>query len=375
MGRRHVSDPAQATHDPLTHEPARARVFADRKRYATSPVVPPGYAEYAAGGAKHVPPPPLGHHGLSARFQAAERLAGGRPAGASREEIAPKTAHWAKETEYVLNADPETLDGTLNPEQEAKRRSRENTESSIRFQSPPGGFEPRVHLPRRHPTDASIVITHSDDGGDFPRARGPVSGTEDASVSILPEPAPEVRRPFPPPRSTVQIGADGPSRIWSTHAEHVPRVSASSLRGGEARETPKAGAGGERTRVEGYHLITGAPRDDSRAAAAYEHHGARGTPVQDRWGKHGANGDPLLAMRSGKSPGTTPATYDIVTGGERFAAPAAFEHPGARRRNPGLAAMGAGTTRRDLDVANGNRHRDAKSETETSSKKKNTTPW
>ena len=56
MGRRHLADPALATHDPLTHEPA-ARA-PDRNRYATSPAVPPGYADFAPGGAKHVPPPP-----------------------------------------------------------------------------------------------------------------------------------------------------------------------------------------------------------------------------------------------------------------------------------------------------------------------------
>ena len=102
MARRHLADPALATHDPLTHEPAaRARTESVRD----VPGGPPGLRGLRPGGREASPPPPLGHHALTSRFQNAERLAGGRPAGASREEIAPKLAHWAKETAYEIYAD------------------------------------------------------------------------------------------------------------------------------------------------------------------------------------------------------------------------------------------------------------------------------
>ena len=363
MGRRHLADPALATHDPLTHEPA-ARA-PDRNRYATSPAVPPGYADFAPGGAKHVPPPPLGHHALTPRFQDAERLAGGRPAGASREEIAPKLAHWAKETAYEIYADSETLDGSLSAAAEARRRSRETTESSRRFAAPPRDHEPRVALPRRHPSDASVVIKHRD--GAFPGAYAPAS----ADVGNHAGDAPDVARPFPPPRSVVRIGADGPSvaTLVSANTEHYARDTAHDAEDA----TRVSGAGVSAARVSGFHPITGAAAPASRAAG-YERHGALSSvPSSDsRCAVRAENGDPLLRMRPARPPGSDPAAYDIVTGAARAAAPSAFERPGAARKNPGLAAMGAGSRRGFVQLENGDPAARAGT---LGARRVDTTPW
>ena len=363
MGRRHLADPALATHDPLTHEPA-ARA-PDRNRYATSPAVPPGYADFAPGGAKHVPPPPLGHHALTSRFQNAERLAGGRPAGASREEIAPKLAHWAKETAYEIYADSETLDGSLSAAAEARRRSRETTESSRRFAAPPRDHEPRVALPHRHPSDASVVIKHRD--GAFPGAYAPAS----ADVGNHAGDAPDVARPFPPPRSVVRIGADGPSvaTLVSANTEHYARNTAHDVEDA----TRVSGAGVLATRVSGFHPITGAAAPASRAAG-YERHGALSSvPSSDsRCAVRAENGDPLLRMRPARPPGSDPAAYDIVTGAARAAAPSAFERPGAARKNPGLAAMGAGSRRGFVQLENGDPAARAGT---LGARRVDTTPW
>lgn len=364
MGRRHLADPALATHDPLTHEPA-ARA-PDRNRYPTSPAVPPGYADFAPGGAKHVPPPPLGHHALTSRFQNAERLAGGRPAGASREEIAPKLAHWAKETAYEIYADSETLDGSLSAAAEARRRSRETTESSRRFAAPPRDHEPRVALPHRHPSDASVVIKHRD--GAFPGAYAPAS----ADVGNRAGDAPDVARPFPPPRSVVRIGADGPSvaTLVSANTEHYARDTALETLEDATRVS---GAGVCATRVTRFHPITGAAAPASRAAG-YERHGALSSvPSSDsRCAVRAENGDPLLRMRPARPPGSDPAAYDIVTGAARAAAPSAFERPGAARRNPGLAAMGAGSRRGFVELENGDPAARAGT---LGARRVDTTPW
>ena len=345
MGRRYLADPALATHDPLTHEPAR-RGASDRNRYVTSPAVPPGYADYAAGGAKHVPPPPLGHHALTARFQDAECLAGGRPAGASREEIAPKTARWAKETAYQIYADSETLDGSLSAAAEARRRSRGTTESSRRFAAPPLSHEPRVSLPRRHPSDASVLIEHRD--GDFPGAYAPAS--EDVGKRFAPErsaerrEAPETRRPFPPPRSVVRIGADGPpvSSIASATTDHY----ATGFRGGEDSARVVSGAGAPNAPRPGYDVITGAPAP--RAPIVSGDASTEANRVRAK------NGDPLLRMRPMRTPGSDPAAYDIVTGAARAATDAsAYERPGAARTNPGLAATRAGSRRGFVERGDG----------------------
>ena len=375
MGRRHLADPALATHDPLTHEPA-ARA-PDRNRYATSPAVPPGYADFAPGGAKHVPPPPLGHHALTSRFQNAERLAGGRPAGASREEIAPKLAHWAKETAYEIYADSETLDGSLSAAAEARRRSRETTESSRRFAAPPRDHEPRVALPHRHPSDASVVIKHRD--GAFPGAYEPASDDVGKHVRDGTR-APSPRRPFPPPRAVVRIGADGPpvNSLVSANTEHYARDSESSI----TDCASISGAGGASTRVSGYDVITGAPRFvTARGAAGYEHHGASSScffrpTASDLFpyafsGTRAENGDPLLNMRPSRPPGSDPAAYDIVTGAARAAAPSAFEQPGAARKNPGLAAMGTGSRRGFVELGNG--HPSARAG--SLGRRVDTTPW
>ena len=369
MGRRHLADPALATHDPLTHEPA-ARA-PDRNRYATSPAVPPGYADFAPGGAKHVPPPPLGHHALTSRFQNAERLAGGRPAGASREEIAPKLAHWAKETAYDIYADSETLDGSLSAAAEARRRSRETTESSRRFAAPPRDHEPRVALPRRHPSDASVVIKHRD--GAFPGAYAPVSAEVGNSAGDGARAAPDVARPFPPPRNVVRIGADGPSvaTLVSANTEHYARDTAH-----DAEDATRVSAAGvSATRVSGFHPITGAAAPASSPAAGYERHGALSSVPSfrdSRCAVRAENGDPLLRMRPARPPGSDPAAYDIVTGAARAAAPSAFERPGAARRNPGLAAMGAGSRRGFVELENG----DPAARTGTlGARRVDTTPW
>jgi len=368
MGRRHLADPALATHDPLTHEPA-ARA-PDRNRYATSPAVPPGYADFAPGGAKHVPPPPLGHHALTSRFQNAERLAGGRPAGASREEIAPKLAHWAKETAYEIYADSETLDGSLSAAAEARRRSRETTESSRRFAAPPRDHEPRVALPRRHPSDASVVIKHRD--GAFPGAYAPAS----AEVGWNPETraAPDVARPFPPPRSVVRIGADGPSvaTLVSANTEHYARDTAHDA---EDATSSVSAAGVFATRVSGFHPITGAAAPASSPAAGYERFESAlsSVPSSDsRCAVRAENGDPLLRMRPARPPGSDPAAYDIVTGAARAAAPSAFERPGAARKNPGLAAMGEGSRRGFVQLENGDPAARAGT---LGARRVDTTPW
>lgn len=367
MGRRHLADPALATHDPLTHEPA-ARA-PDRNRYATSPAVPPGYADFAPGGAKHVPPPPLGHHALTSRFQNAERLAGGRPAGASREEIAPKLAHWAKETAYEIYADSETLDGSLSAAAEARRRSRETTESSRRFAAPPRDHEPRVALPRRHPSDASVVIKHRD--GAFPGAYAPASAEVGNSAGDGARAAPDVARPFPPPRSVVRIGADGPSvaTLVSANTEHYARDTAH-----DAEDATRVSAAGvSATRVSGFHPITGAAAPASRSAG-YERHGALSSvPSSDsRCAVRAENGDPLLRMRPARPPGSDPAAYDIVTGAARAAAPSAFERPGAARKNPGLAAMGVGSRRGFVQLENGDPAARAGT---LGARRVDTTPW
>ena len=376
MGRRYLADPALATHDPLTHEPARASAL-DRNRYVTSPAVPPGYADFAPGGAKHVPPPPLGHHALTPRFQDAERLAGGRPAGASREEIAPKTAHWAKETSYEIYADSETLDGSLSAAAESRRRSRETTETSRRFAAPPRDHEPRVALPRRHPSDASVVIKHRD--GAFPGAYETASDDVGKHVRDGTR-APSPRRPFPPPKSVVRLGADGPpvnSLVSTTHTEHYARCSESST----TDCASISGAGGTSTRVSRYDVITGAPRfGTARGAAGYEHHGASSScffrDASDLFpyafsGTRAENGDPLLNMRPSRLPGSDPAAYDIVTGAARASAPCAFEQPGAARKNPGLAAMGTGSRRGFVELGNG--HPSARAG--SLGRRVDTTPW
>ena len=73
MGRRHLADPALATHDPLTHEPA-ARA---PDRIGRDVPGGPGLRGLRPGGAKHTSPPRWGTT-LTSRFQNAERLAGGR---------------------------------------------------------------------------------------------------------------------------------------------------------------------------------------------------------------------------------------------------------------------------------------------------------
>ena len=297
MGRRHLADPALATHDPLTHEPA-ARA-PDRNRYATSPAVPPGYADFAPGGAKHVPPPPLGHHALTSRFQNAERLAGGRPAGASREEIAPKLAHWAKETAYEIYADSETLDGSLSAAAErgggrarppsrrgGSRRLRATTSRASRY---------RTATPRTPPWSSSTAT------GPF-RAR-----TRRRRRTSEPRgDAPDVARPFPPPRSVVRIGADGPSvaTLVSANTEHYARDTALETLEDATRVS---GAGVCATRVTGFHPITGAAAPASRAAG-YERHGALSSvPSSDsRCAVHAENGDPLLCMRPAETAGLGP---------------------------------------------------------------------
>ena len=342
MGRRYLADPALATHDPLTHEPARASAL-DRNRYVTSPAVPPGYADFAPGGAKHVPPPPLGHHALTPRFQDAERLAGGRPAGASREEIAPKTAHWAKETSYEIYADSETLDGSLSAAAESRRRSRETTETSRRFAAPPRDHEPRVALPRRHPSDASVVIKHRD--GAFPGAYAPAS----ADVG---------NRAVPPVATLVSANTEHYARDTAHDAEDATRVS---------------GAGVFATRVSGFHPITGAAAPASRAAGYERHAALSSVPSSDaRCAVRAENGDPLLRMRPARPPGSDPAAYDIVTGAARAAAPSAFERPGAARKNPGLAAMGVGSRRGFVQLENGDPAARAGT---LGARRVDTTPW
>ena len=303
---------------------------------------------------------------MTSRFQNADRLAGGRPAGASREEIAPKLAHWAKETAYEIYADSETLDGSLSAAAEARRRSRETTESSRRFAAPPRDHEPRVALPHRHPSDASVVIKHRD--GAFPGAYAPAS----ADVGNRAGDAPDVARPFPPPRSVVRIGADGPSvaTLVSANTEHYARDTALETLEDATRVS---GAGVCATRVTRFHPITGAAAPASRAAG-YERHGALSSvPSSDsRCAVRAENGDPLLRMRPARPPGSDPAAYDIVTGAARAAAPSAFERPGAARRNPGLAAMGAGSRRGFVELENGDPAARAGT---LGARRVDTTPW
>ena len=202
---------------------------------------------------------------MTSRFQNAERLAGGRPAGASREEIAPKLAHWAKETAYEIYADSETLDGSLSAAAEARRRSRETTESSRRFAAPPRDHEPRVALPHRHPSDASVVIKHRD-GAFRARTRRRRRTSETARGRAgrrAPVPAAAKRRAHRRGRPPV-------ATLVSANTEHYARDTALETLEDATRVS---GAGVCATRVTGFHPITGAAAPASRAAG-YERHGA-----------------------------------------------------------------------------------------------------
>ena len=347
MGRRHVGDPRQATHDPLTHMPSR-NSGSDRNRYPTSVPVPDGYADYAMGGGKHVPPPHLGHHDMTDRFQDAVNHYEGRSVGASREEIAPNANHWSTNTDWQLHADSEMLDGSVPGTEEALRRSRQNTETHIRFQQPPAGFESKVNLPRRHPTDASINglgLIKQKVGEDFPDAYTP----EYEALGAFEE-KPETRRPFPPPVSTLKIG-DGVAsheRVFTSNEEQFAEPS--------GRETydEKRYAGRDDTNISGYDLITGAVKlKDPHRACSYEHHGASGY-LQFRKTQNvsfNGNGDPLLSMRpSKKGFKVTPASYDNLTGAAHSSEKnnsnkSSFEHPGIKRANPGLVKMNSGSRR------------------------------
>ena len=322
---------------------ARARGAPARpKTVRDGPRGPPGYG--TRPGAR-TPPPPLGHHALTSRFQNAERLAGGRPAGASREEIAPKLAHWAKETAYEIYADSETLDGSLSAAAEARRRSRETTESSRRFAAPPRDHEPRVALlhchPRTPPWSSSTAT------GLFrarTRRRGGRREPRGDAGRRAPVPAAAKRRAH---RRGRPFRGDARLR----EHEHYARDTALETLEDATRVS---GAGVCATRVTGFHPITGAAAAASRAAG-YERHGALSSvPSSDsRCAVRAENGDPLLRMRPARPPGSDPAAYDIVTGAARAAAPSAFERPGAARRNPGLAAMGAGSRRGFVELENG----------------------
>ena len=112
MTRRHIAAPGQPTHDLITNE-EYPRGVGGPNRYANSPWIPDGYADFAAGGAKHVPPPPLGHHARTARAAEAARLYGDRSAGASREEIAPKDCRWMKHSSMTLQQPELAASGEL----------------------------------------------------------------------------------------------------------------------------------------------------------------------------------------------------------------------------------------------------------------------
>ena len=131
-----------------------------------------------------------------------------------------------------------------------------------------------------------MVIKHRD--GAFPGAYAPAS----ADVGNHAGDAPDVARPFPPPRSVVRIGADGPSvaTLVSANTEHYARDTALETLEDATRVS---GAGVCATRVTGFHPITGAAAPASRAAG-YERHGALSSvPSSDsRCAVRAENGDP-----------------------------------------------------------------------------------
>lgn len=363
MGRRHLIDPRQATHDTLTHEPSRSD---DRNRDPHGGSLHPTmYADTALGGAKYDPPRPLGHHEMSDRFRSADSRFGGRPAGASREEIAPRSNHWSRDVAYAIYADSETLDGSVSQTQEAARRGRGNTTTHLSFKPCPAQFETKVELPKRHPADTTIVIKHLSIVGDAfaDEHHKPISENLGAFAE-----QPAARRPFPPPISTLTLGHAGPSIVTTAHAEHFATARVSH----ESRS--RGGAGSARSaQVSRHNLITGAARFVNRDyACAYEHHGASQKNSQNLrhdGNTHNGNGDPLLAMRpSKKGFGVTPAAYDIVTGLEVGVRTEknAFEHPGVKRAGPGLAVMNSGSRR---EVIPSDNPRDG------GKKRIDTTPW
>ena len=363
MGRRHLADPALATHDPLTHEPA-ARA-PDRNRYATSPAVPPGYADFAPGGAKHVPPPagaprvdlPVPERRAPGRRPPRGRVPGGDRAQARalgqgdgvRDLRRLGDAGWVAERGSGGAAAVARDHRVVAAVRGASARPR----AARRATAPPPLGRLRGHqAPRR---------------GLSGRVRAGVGGRREPRGGRA-----DVARPFPPPRSVVRIGADGPSvaTLVSANTEHYARDTALETLEDATRVS---GAGVCATRVTGFHPITGAAAPASRAAG-YERHGALSSvPSSDsRCAVRAENGDPLLRMRPARPPGSDPAAYDIVTGAARAAAPSAFERPGAARRNPGLAAMGAGSRRGFVELENGDPAARAGT---LGARRVDTTPW
>ena len=140
MGRRHLPAPSPPTHDVLTNAPLDAPEVPHpgyRSVYRTTPANPDGYADFAAGGRKHEPPPPLGAHERTDACAEIARLAGGRAAGAPRHEMAPKDCAWMRQRSMTLQLDPALAD-PASPTGVARP-----TEHAIRFPAPP----PRVRAP------------------------------------------------------------------------------------------------------------------------------------------------------------------------------------------------------------------------------------
>ena len=323
MGRRHLPAPSPPTHDVLTNAPLDAPEVPHpgyRSVYRTTPANPDGYADFAAGGRKHEPPPPLGAHERTDACAEIARLAGGRAAGASRHEMAPKDCAWMRQRSMTLQLDPALADpasptGVAQP-----------TEHAIRFPAPPPGFEPRSPVPRRHPSDASVRIAHANPGASSSRGVGRGVAAEAETYGAEPEPettteAPlgtesppnrrrghSVVRPLPPPTSRVHLGADGPAALRTAHSDHFPdRTAAARVRGGPGG---LRGAGLPNTRDRAYHLVDGSDRKP--ASNPKDHYGA-GRAHADPEG----TGHPLAAFGKNRVPGVQPAPFDVITGAPR----------------------------------------------------------
>ena len=323
MGRRHLPAPSPPTHDVLTNAPLDAPEVPHpgyRSVYRTTPANPDGYADFAAGGRKHEPPPPLGAHERTDACAEIARLAGGRAAGASRHEMAPKDCAWMRQRSMTLQLDPALADpasptGVAQP-----------TEHAIRFPAPPPGFEPRSPVPRRHPSDASVRIAHANPGASSSRGVGRGYATEAETYGAEPEPettteAPlgtesppnrrrghSVVRPLPPPTSRVHLGADGPAALRTAHSDHFPdKTAAARVRGGPGG---LRGAGLPNTRDRAYHLVDGSDRKP--ASNPKDHYGA-GRAHADPEG----TGHPLAAFGKNRVPGVQPAPFDVITGAPR----------------------------------------------------------
>lgn len=308
MTRRHIAAPGQPTHDLITNE-EYPRGVGGPNRYANSPWIPDGYADFAAGGAKHVPPPPLGHHARTARAAEAARLHGDRSAGASREEIAPKDCRWMKHSSMTLQQPELAASGEL-------LGCANRSEASLRFVPPPEGFEARAPTVRRHPCDSSVHIEHG----------LKVDYLTEMDAQFRDKTQPPVR-PLPPPLESVHLGSDGPEGGPTTAAtEHFRDVHAAG-REMNARD----GAGLPRTRVPSHHLITGAraalPRNPN------DHYG-----VERVFPNPEGTGHPLAAFGKNKVVGVEAAPYDVINGGER-AWDHPYERPGARRSGAGLGGF------------------------------------